>query len=208
MATKLDLEKPLFMGPTAVRSGTTVDVIRQAVRDLDKGAGVPYGILEQHMLDNYKPGKSANYDGSFVKAYVRDAVNKYGHLTQEPDKGHEYSAIEPAPKKEAEPKAKQPTRAEKERNAVVAAIVELGEIADISDLNATQVTVEDIATKVGRKPKTVLKNLEAYAKDDFVRVEEKDGNEEGTKVTYVFVTENGFASLTPAEADGADNNEA
>jgi DNA-binding MarR family transcriptional regulator len=205
MATKLDTEKPLFMGPTAVREGTVVDAIRQAVRDLDKGQGVSYADLEKHLLDNFQPKKSQGYGPSYIKAYVRDAVNRYGHLGNESG-GHEYASIA-AP----EPKPKAPKKLTKAQQAEIDALNFIrtrGEVSDAGDLDNSQITVQDFVTETGKKTKTVEKQLAAMEKEGLVRTESVPGNEEGESSVYVYLTNAGLAKLNEAEAAAAAEAEA
>jgi DNA-binding MarR family transcriptional regulator len=200
MATKLDTDKPLFMGPTAVREGTVVDAIRIAVRDLDQGEGVSYADLEKHLLENFKPKKSQGYGPSYIKAYVRDAVNRYGHLSNE-NQGHEYSAIA-AP----EPKPKAPKKLTKAQQAELDSlnfIRNKGEVAGEEDLDKSQITVQDFVTETGKKTKTVEKQLAAMEKDGLIRTETVAGNEEGESSVYVYLTSAGLAKISEVEAQQA-----
>lgn len=200
MATKLDTDKPLFMGPTAVREGTVVDAIRIAVRDLDQGEGVSYADLEKHLLENFKPKKSQGYGPSYIKAYVRDAVNRYGHLSNE-NQGHEYSAIA-AP----EPKPKAPKKLTKAQQAELDSlnfIRNKGEVQGEDDLDKSQITVQDFVTETGKKTKTVEKQLAAMEKDGLVRTETVAGNEEGESSVYVYLTSAGLAKIAEVEAQQA-----
>ena len=217
MAIKLDTEKKLHLGPTAVREGTVVDEIRQAVRDLDKGEGVTYADLEKHMVDNWSPKKSQGYGPSYIKAYVRDAVNKYGHLSYEAQ-GHEYSAIATPEKKAVEPKAKKLTKAQQNEIDMLKLIQSKGEITDVSNLDDSQVTTQDFVTETGKKLKTVENSLAKLETAGLVRTEQRDGNEEGTTTTYVFLTASGFAHIgandpaaassgQPTSASGSDGGE-
>lgn len=214
MATKLETEKPLFMGPTAVREGTVVDAIRQAVRDLDKGDGVSYADLEAHLLANFQPKKSQGYGASYVKAYVRDAVNRYGHLSYE-NQGHEYSSIA-APEPKA-PKPKKLTKAQQAEIDSLNFIRTRGEISDAGDLDGSQITVQDFVTETGKKTKTVEKQLAAMETAGLVRTESREGNEPGQNSVYVFLTPAGLSRLQevesqstgePTAATGSDGGEA
>lgn len=216
MATKLDTEKKLFLGPTAVREGTVVDAIRQAARDLNKGEGVSYADLEAHLLANFTPRKSQGYGASYVKAYVRDAVNKYGHLSYE-DNGHEYSSIAAPEPKAKEPKAKKLTKAQQADIDALNFIRTRGEVSDAGDLDSTQITIQDFVTEGGRKTKTVEKQVKALEDGGFVRTETRDGNVEGESSTYVYLTPAGLARLNeidsqdtgaPTSATGSDGGEA
>ena len=188
------------MGPTAVREGTVVDAIRQAVRDLDQGEGVSYQDLEKHLLENFQPKKSQGYGPSYIKAYVRDAVNRYGHLSNEAG-GHEYSSIA-AP----EPKPKAPKKLTKAQQAELDSlnfIRNKGEVNDESDLDKSQITVQDFVTETGKKTKTVEKQLAAMEKDGLVRTESVQGNEEGESSVYVYLTAAGLAKIGEVEAQQA-----
>jgi hypothetical protein len=185
MATKLDTEKKLFLGNTPVREATTFGAIRKFVNELNTGEGVSYTDLEAHMLENFKPAKSANYDGAYVKSYVRDAVNKFGYLSHE-DLGAEYTVVAPAEKAEAEPVAKKLTKADKARLDVLAFVRDKGEVSDESDLDATKITTETIVSETKKKQKTVDGMIAALAESDFVRTEEVEG------ATYVFLTPAGL----------------
>lgn len=216
MAVKLDTDKKLFMGPTAVREGTVVDAIRQAVRDLDKGEGVGYKELEDHLIANFAPKKSQSYGPSYIKAYVRDAVNRYAHLSYD-NGNHEYSAIAAPAKVEAEAKPKKLTKAQQAEIDTLNFIRTRGEITDASDLDGTQITVQDFVTETGKKAKTVTTQLTKLEEAGLVRTEERDGNEEGTKVTYVFLTSAGLSHLNdsapqgtgePTAATGSDGGQA
>jgi len=202
MAVKLDTEKKLFMGPTAVREGTVVDAIRQAVRDLDKGEGVSYPDLEAHMIANWAPKKSQGYGTSYVKAYVRDAVNRYGHLSYT-DEGHEYSAITAPAKAEKAPKAKKLTKAQQAEVDALKFIQNKGEITDVSNLDESQVTVQDFVTETGKKTKTVEGQLAKLEAAGFIRTENVDGNEPDTTVTYVYLTPAGFAHIGANDPEAA-----
>ncbi len=199
MATKLDTEKRLFLGPTAVRENTVVDAIRQAVRDLDQGDGVSYTDLEAHMVKNFTPRKSAGYGPAYIKAYVRDAVNRYGHLSNENGK-HEYSAIATPEAKAKTPKAKKLTKAQQSEIDSLNFIRTRGEISDAGDLDSTQITVQDFVQETGKKSKTVEKQLAGLEKDGLVRTESRDGNDGGEGSTYVFLTPAGLARLGEIEA--------
>lgn len=197
MAQKLDTEKRLFLGPTAVREGTVVDHIRQAVRDLDQGEGVAYADLEKHLLDNFKPGKSQGYGPSYIKAYVRDAVHRYGHLSND-NGGHEYSAIA---KPEPKPKApKKLTKAQQAEIDMLNFIRTRGEIGDTGDLDGTQITVQDFVTETGKKTKTVEKNISKLEEQGLVRTEQRGGEEGQEGSTYVFLTPAGLSRLQEVES--------
>lgn len=204
MATKLDTEKPIFLGTTAVREGSVVDNIRQAVRDLDKGEGVSYSDLEKHLLDNFSPAKSQSYGPSYIKSYVRDGLLKYKHLSHE-DIGAEYEAIQPAPKKEKAPK--KPTKAQQAQGQYLGFIRDAGEIADASDLDSTQITLEDVVSGTNRKMKTVKSNIAKLEEAGLVRTEDRDGNEEGDTITYIFLTEAGLERLGEMEPNASEDSD-
>ena len=203
MAVKLDTDKKLFLGATPVREGTVQDVVRQTVRDLNGGDGVSYAELETHMLANFTPKKSDNYGAPFIKAYVRDAVNKYGYLSHE-DLGLEYSTIAATPKAAAEPKPKKLTKAQQAEIDTLNFIVTKGEVLGSADLDGTMITVQDFVTETGKKTKTVENNLAKLEAAGLIRTEEVDGNEEGTKVTYVYLTEAGYTHAQSASAPAAE----
>jgi DNA-binding MarR family transcriptional regulator len=214
MADKLDTEKRIYLGPTAVREGTVVDAIRQAVRDLDTGEGVAYADLEKHLLENFKPKKSAGYGASYIRAYVRDAVNRYGHLAHD-NGGHEYSAIAAPEPKAKTPKAKKLTKAQQGEIDALNFIRTRGEVSDAGDLDNTQITVQDFVTETGKKTKTVTNQIEKLEKDGLVRTESRGEGDQAS--VYVFLTQAGFSKLQEAEsqstgeataATGADGGEA
>lgn len=209
MVNKLDLEKPLFVGKTAVREGTVVDNIRKAVSELDSGEGVSYADLEAHMLKNFTPSKSANYSASYVKSYVRDGVNKYGHLSHE-NEGNVYEALATPERKPSAPRAagKKTSKAQAESTEILQFIRDHGQIADASELDSTQITAEDFAEASGRKQKTIDRKLDALAAEGFIRIEERDGNVEGENTRYVFLTAAGYASLSAEVAEEAGSEEA
>lgn len=200
MATKLDKEKRLFLGATAVREGTVVDRLRQAVRDLNtNGEGVAYVDLEKYMLENYNPKKSQGYGPSYIGAYVRDGVNRYGHLSHE-NEGHEYSAISAPEKKASEPKPKKLTKAQQAEIDTLNFIRTRGEVSDAGDLDSTQITVQDFVTELGKKTKTVEKQVEKLEGEGLVRTEIVDGNNPGESSTYVYLTQAGLARLQEVDS--------
>lgn len=193
MPNKLDLARPLFMGPKAARENTTVDHIRRAVAALDTGAGVTYPQLEEYMLRNYTPAKSANYSGSFVKSYVRDAVNKYGYLTYDAG-GHEYSVEQgPAPKA---PKAKRVTNKQKEVLSILQFVRDAGEVTDAHDVDNTNITPEDIAQELGKRKTWVEPRLTTACEQGLARLEDEAGR------TLVYLTPAGFAAVNTQDPDG------
>lgn len=205
MAQKLDKEKRLWVGPTAVREGSVVDVIRKAVGDLGGGPGgdgVPYADLEKHLLDNFTPKKSQGYGASYIGAYVRDAVNRYGHLTHEGDAAVEYSAIAAPEPKAKTPRVKKLTKAQQGEIDMLNFIRTKGEVADAGDLDGTQITVQDFVTETSKKTKTVESAIGKLEKDGLVRTESVAGNEEGQNSTYVFLTQAGLARLQEVDSQG------
>ena len=187
MATKFDTTLPLFLGETPVREATTFGQIRLAVSQLDKGEGVSYEDLEAYMLANYTPTKSKNYDGSFIKSYVRDAVGKFGYLSHE-NLGAEYTAVAPVEKKAAsEPKEKPLTKAQKAGIELLAVIRDKGEVSDVSELDSSKITVETLVQETKKKTKTIEKMVSDLEAAGNVRSEQVEDS------TYVFLTAAGFA---------------
>lgn len=195
MSEKFDVSLPLFLGPKAARENTTVDHIRRAVKALDTGTGVPYGALEEHLLRNYSPGKSANYGAPFIKSYVRDAVSKYDYLAHT-DKGHDYEVIPLVAKKAAKPKA--PSKNRLHDLEILRVIRDEGEVSDAGDVDNTQFTPEDIAEELKRTQKTVDATIQVLAKEGNLRLETVEGNKPGDKVTYVYLTAQGYGVLNEA----------
>jgi len=188
MANKLDTEKPLFLGKTPVREATTFGQIRKSVSELNSGDGVMYADLEKHMLDNFKPAKSENYGASYIKAYVRDAVNKFGYLSHD-DLGAEYEVLAPAEKKVAEEKPKKLTKADNAKLDALVFVRDRGEVADEGDLDSTQITTVSMMEETKKKQKTVDKLVEDMEKDGFVRTEKVDDS------VYVFLTPVGYSHV-------------
>lgn len=195
MSEKFDVSRPLFLGPKAARENTTVDHIRRAVKALNTGTGVPYGTLEEHLLRNYTPGKSANYGAPFIKSYVRDAVSKYDYLSHT-DEGHDYEVVPLVAKKAAKPKA--PSKNRLHELEILRVIRDEGQVSDAGDVDNTQFTPEDIAEELGRTQKTVDASIKALAEEGNLRLESVDGNKPGDKVTYVYLTAQGYATLNEA----------
>jgi DNA-binding MarR family transcriptional regulator len=193
----LDTEKKLWVGPTAVRAGTVVDAMRQAANELGGapgGDGVSYADLEKHLLENFSPKKSQGYGPSYIRAYVRDAVQRYGHLVNEADKAEEYSSIAaPEPKAKAS-KPKKLTKAQQAELDALNFIRERGEVSDAGDIDNTQITVQDFVTETGKKTKTVEKQIDKLEKDGLVRTESREDS------IYVFLTQAGFSRLQEAES--------
>ena len=196
MANKLDTEKKLFLGAKAVREATTFGAIRKAVADLDKGEGVSYADLEKHMLENFKPAKSESYGPSFIKSYVRDAVNKFGYLSHE-DQGHKYEVLAPVEKKADEPKPKKFTKRDNEKLDTLAFVRDRGEVGDVSEIDSTKITSVSIMEETKKKQKTVDKLVEDLEKDGFVRTETVDDS------TYVFLTATGLSYVNEHRGDAA-----
>jgi hypothetical protein len=191
MATKLDTEKTLFLGNEITRAGTVFGHIRKAVSELDKGEGVTYTDLEAHLLSNFKPTKSQSYDSSYVKSYVRDAVNKFGFLSHE-NLGVEYVETSPAEKKVAEVKVKPLTKAQISQNELLSFIRDKGEVSDVNDVDSTKITSETLMQEMKKKQKTVDNMVAALEKDNMVRTEVVEGS------TYVFLTATGLARVNAA----------
>jgi DNA-binding MarR family transcriptional regulator len=206
MATKLDKEKRLYVGPTAVRENTVVDHIRKAVNELGGapgGDGVTYADLEKHLLENFQPKKSQGYGASYIGAYVRDGVNRYGHLTHEADKAVEYSSIAAPEPKAKTPKAKKLTKAQQAEIDALNFVRQRGEVSDAADLDNTQITVQDFVTETGKKTKTVTTQIDKLEKDGLVRTETRGEGDDASR--YVFLTQAGFARLQ--EIDSQDTGE-
>lgn len=205
MATKLDKEKRLWVGPTAVREGTVVDAIRSAVNQLGGGPGgegVAYSDLEAHLLANFAPKKSQGYGASYVGAYVRDAVNRYGHLTHDGGSAVEYSSIAAPEPKAKTPKVKKLTKAQQAEIDMLNLIRTRGEVSDAGDIDNTQITVQDFVTETGKKTKTVENSIAKLEKDGLVRTESVAGNAEGENSTYVFLTSAGLSRLQEVDSQG------
>lgn len=218
MPTKLDTEKRLWVGPTAVREGSVVDAIRRAAAENGGGPGedgITYQDLEKNLLENFKPKKSQGYGASYIRAYVRDAVQRYGHLVNDADKAVAYSAIQAPEPKAKTPKAKKLTKAQQGEIDALNFIRTRGEVSDAGDLDNTQITIKDFVTETGKKSKTVTSQMEKLEKDGLVRTESRgEGGDEGT---YVFLTAAGFSRLQevesqstgePTTATGPDGGEA
>lgn len=207
MAYKLDTEKPLFLGKTAVREGTVMDEIRKTVRDLDKGDGVAYSDLETHLLQNYKPKKSQNYSASFIKSYVRDGVNRYGHLSHV-NEGNEYSALAaPEPRAGGSGRKRGPSRAQQERVEMLQFVRDQGNVADVSELDSKGVTQDDMVQASGRKEKSISKMLDNLEAEGYVRTELRDSTVEGATDRHVFLTAAGYALANEAAPEGAGSEE-
>lgn len=209
MANKLDTEKPLYLGPTAVREGTVADEIRKAVNQLNtEGKGVTYSELEAHLLANYTPKKSQNYSASFIKSYVRDGVNRYGHLSHD-NGGHEYSALAaPEPKaRRSGGGARKPTRAQQEKVELLQFIRDQGDVADISQLDAKGVSQDDMVNASGRKVKTIAKMVDNLETEGLVRTVDGEGQIEGDTVRQVYLTPAGYQMANEAAPEGAGSDE-
>jgi hypothetical protein len=209
MAYKLDIEKPLFLGKTAVREGTVTDEIRKAVRDLDKGEGVKYSDLEAHLLANYKPKKSQNYSASFIKSYVRDGVNRYGHLSHT-NEGAEYAclaAAEPKARSGKSTGSKKPSRAQEEKVELLQFIRDQGNVADAGQLDSNGVTVDVMVEASGRKEATISKMVDNLESEGLVRTESVAGTVEGDTVRNVYLTQAGYALANESAPEGAGTDE-
>ncbi len=198
MAIKLDLARPLFMGKTAAKENTVQDHIRRAVHALDKGNGVPYPQLEEYMLTNFTPSKSKGYGASFIKSYVRDAVNRYDLLSYEQG-GYDYAVEATAARTPKEPRPKRVTKARTEQLAVLKFIRDAGEVADASDVDNTQITASDIAQELGKRRTTIDTKVAELVKEGLLRTEEDGGNE------LVYLTAAGLAAVNGEDPAGADS---
>lgn len=207
MANKLDTERPLFLGPTAVREGTVADAIRKAVAKLDTGSGVKYADLEAELLANYTPKKSQNYSASFIKSYVRDGVNRYDHLSHT-NQGVEYTALAaPEPKARGTGRKRGPTRADQEKTELLQFVRDQGDIADASQLDSKGVSEDDMVKASGRKVKTISKMVDGLETEGLVRTESRDGTVEGDTVRVVYLTAAGYQRANEAAPEGAGSEE-
>lgn len=207
MAYKLDTEKPLFLGKTAVREGTVADEIRKTVSQLDTGNGVSYTDLESHLLKNYAPKKSKNYSASFIKSYVRDGVNRYGHLSHV-NEGHEYSALAaPEAKARGTGRSKKPSKAQQEKVELLQFVRDQGNVSDVGQLDTSGVTVDDMVNASGRQEKTISKMVESLETEGLVKTESRPGAVEGDNVRHVFLTAAGYQLANEAAPEGAGSEE-
>lgn len=208
MPYKLDTEKRLFLGKTAVREGTVADEIRKGVRDLDKGEGVTYEELEKHLLDNYKPKKSQNYSASFIKSYVRDGVNRYGHLSHT-NEGNEYSALAaPEAKAGGTGRKRGPSKSDQEKTELLQFVRDQGNVADAGQLDTNGVTQDDMVQASGRKEQTISKMLDNLEAEGLIRTEARDSaTVEGASDRHVFLTAAGYARANEAAPEGAGSDE-
>lgn len=191
--TKFDSAKPLFVGSAPARAGSVFDEIRKTVRDLDSGAGVAYSDLEAAFIANFKARSAKSVDSAYVRSYVRDAVNKYSHLSQET--ASEYTVTEVAAK---EPKAPSTPKASPVNDEVVSFIRERGEVNTVEEIDLSQISVQTIVEETKRKTKTIMAAIEAMEAEGLVRTEQVDDS------VYVYLTEAGFnraeaAATAPAE---------
>lgn len=186
--SKFDVEKPLFVGPVAARADTVFDALRQTVRDLQHdGNGASYGMVEANMLANFKPKNAKKYDGSYIKAYVRDAVSRFNYLSQE--EASDYSVVEAKSKSEkpADPEVK---------TKIIPFIISAGEVTELEYIDSSKITIEDMASEFGRKTKTITKAVEELVSEGLVRTEQVEAS------TYVYVTDSGYEGFTaPAVED-------
>lgn len=206
MAYKLDTEKPLFLGKTAVREGTVADEIRKAVAKLDQGQGVSYADLEKELLENYQPKKSKNYSASFIKSYVRDGVNRYGHLSHV-NEGAEYSALAAPESKPRTGGSKKPSKAQQEKVELLQFVRDQGNISDAGQLDSNSVTVDDMVNASGRQEKTISKMVDGLESEGLVRTEGRPGQVEGDTVRHVFLTQAGYVLANEAAPEGAGSEE-
>lgn len=200
MSNKLDTEKKLFLGPNAVREVTVFGAIRKAVHELNSGDGVAYEDLEKHVLENFKPAKSGNYGPSYVKAYVRDAVNKYGYLSHE-DLGVAYETIAPAEKKTSEEKPRKLTKAQIAKNDLLRFVQTRGEINSVDEINESQVDIAAIVQETKKKTKTVEKMVEELKSEGLVRTGQVGES------TYVYLTEAGWSHLNGSSSEESETRE-
>ncbi len=200
MANKLDLTRPLYMGATAARAGTVVDNIRLAVQQLDTGEGVLYPVLEKHLLENYTPAKSANYNASFVKSYVRDAVNKYGFLSYD-NGGHAYAAEAGPVARAKTERAPRVSKAKAEVLSVLEFIRTAGEVAGAEDVRNTNITPADVAQELGKRRNWVDGRVAAGVADGLLSLETENGQE------LVYLTADGYAAVQGQEADATSAEE-
>lgn len=203
MAHKLDLTRNLFVGPATARANSVLDAIRRGVVALDEGEGVPYAKLEEYLLRNYSPAKAKNYDSTFIKSYVRDAVNKSHHLSYEAGSVYGVTAA-PAPKPK---KARRVTKAHLEELDVLVFLRDRGEVHTIGDIDSPKITPEDVVAETKRKQKTVDKIVESLVKQGFARVDSVPGNDEGDVVRYVYLTPAGLAAANEREPEGSASQE-
>lgn len=189
MTYKLDTVRPIFVGANPAREGTVVDAIRRAVGELDTGEGVFYETLEAHLLANYTPAKSQNYNASFIKSYVRDALGKYGYLSHE-NEGHGYSFVAGAAPRE--PRAKRVPKSQQEVLAVATFILSAGEVENQQDVVNTNITIEDVAQELHRRKAWVEKRVSEGVASDLLRLENEDGR------NLVYLTEAGFTAASSA----------
>lgn len=200
MANKLDTTRPLFLGPVAARAGTVVDHIRKAVAALDTGSGVLYPQLEEYLLKNYTPAKSANYNGSFVKSYVRDAVNKYEYLSYA-DGGHEYKAETAPQAKPKQARAPRVSKAQQEVLQVLGFIHTAGEVEGPDDVGNTVITIEDVAQELNKRRNWVEGRVATAVEQGLATLEEENGKK------LVYLTANGYNAVAPQATDSSETSE-
>jgi DNA-binding MarR family transcriptional regulator len=203
MSTRLDLEKPIYLGPKAAKENSVVDHFRRAVSTLDEGGGVPYAKLEEYLLKNFTPGKSAAYGPSFIRSYVRDAVKeKDGFLSHE-NTSATYSSTPVGTPRSREAKPKRISKSARENAEILLFIRDAGEVADASDVDNTQITPQDLVSELGRKRKTVDTKVEEFEKEGLLRTEVNESP--SGDVTYVYLTAAGLARANEVDPKGADS---
>lgn len=193
--SKFDASKPLFVGSAPARGETVFDALRMAVRDLDQGEGVSYADLESKMLSGFTPKNAKKYDGSYIKAYTRDAVTKFNYLSQ--DAASEYSVQE---SKSRAPAADKPVD-NSLKLEILRFIREKGEVTTVDEIDASQITVETLVSELGRKNKTIMKAVTELEEEGAVRTEQRENS------LYVYLTEAGWERFM-AESAGSVAQEA
>lgn len=181
--SKFDPNKPLFVGPTAARGDTVFDALRQTVRDLqNEGEGAQYSDVEANMLANFKPKNAKKYDASYVKAYTRDAVTKFNYLSQ--DAASEYSVQEPKSRSSADKPSEEGLKME-----ILQFIREKGEVSNVEEIDASQITIETLSSELGKKSKTITKAVSELESEGLVRTEQREAS------VYVYLTEEGWNKI-------------
>lgn len=181
--SKFDVNKPLFVGPAAARADTVFDALRKTVRDLQsEEEGASYSDVEAKMLSNFTPKNAKKYDAAYVKAYTRDAVTKFNYLSQ--DAASEYSVQQPKSRAAAD----KPSDDEL-KNQILNFIREKGEVANVEEIDASQITVETLVEELGRKTKTIMKAVQELESEKLVRTEQREES------LYVYLTEEGWNKI-------------
>jgi DNA-binding MarR family transcriptional regulator len=181
--SKFDPNKPLFVGPTAARGDTVFDALRQVVRDLQhEGEGAQYSHVEANMLANFKPKNAKKYDASYIKAYTRDAVTKFGYLSQ--SAASEYSVQESKSRSSADKPSDEGLKME-----ILQFIREKGEVSNVEEIDASQITIETLSSELGKKSKTITKAVSELESEGLVRTEQREAS------VYVYLTEEGWNKI-------------